>query len=87
MANQAYASIAQKCDLFTCQCHQTRGLFQRGGVEAPTFLLLPLMLKGHRINLVHADIARLGSLVLGGKGLSLVRALRDQVTLAFWRTG
>ncbi len=59
----------------------------RRGVDAPTFLLLPLMVKGRCIGLIYADKARVGSLVLGEKELSLVRALRDQVTLAFGRTG
>jgi serine/threonine protein kinase len=59
----------------------------RRGIDAPTFLLLPLMVKGRAIGLIYADKARTGSLVLGDKELTLVRALRDQVTLAFGRTG
>ena len=59
----------------------------RRRVDAPTFLLLPLMVKGRAIGLIYADKARVGSLVLGQKELALVRALRDQVTLAFGRTG
>ena len=59
----------------------------RRRVDAPTFLLLPLMVKGRCIGLIYADKARVGSLVLGDKELALVRALRDQVTLAFGRTG
>ncbi len=58
----------------------------RRRVDAPTFLLLPLMVKGRCIGLIYADKARVGSLVLGEKELALVRALRDQVTLAFGRT-
>jgi hypothetical protein len=58
----------------------------RRRIDAPTFLLLPLMLKGRAIGLIYADKARVGSLVLGAEELSLVRALRDQVTLAFGRT-
>jgi hypothetical protein len=59
----------------------------RRRIDAPTFLLLPLMVKGRAIGLIYADKARVGSLVLGEKELTLVRALRDQVTLAFGRTG
>ncbi len=59
----------------------------RRRVDAPTFLLLPLIVKGCAIGLIYADKARVGSLVLGEKELGLVRALRDQVTLAFGRTG
>jgi serine/threonine protein kinase len=58
----------------------------RRRIDAPTFLLLPLMVKGRAIGLIYADKARTGSLVLGDKELTLVRALRDQVTLAFGRT-
>ncbi len=58
----------------------------RRRIDAPTFLLLPLMVKGRCIGLIYADKARVGSLVLGEKELTLVRALRDQVTLAFGRT-
>jgi serine/threonine protein kinase len=59
----------------------------RRRIDAPTFLLLPLMVKGSAIGLIYADKARVGSLVLGEKELTLVRSLRDQVTLAFGRTG
>jgi hypothetical protein len=58
----------------------------RRRIDAPTFLLLPLVLKGRAIGLIYADKARVGSLVLGEEELALVRALRDQVTLAFGRT-
>jgi len=58
----------------------------RRRVDAPTFLLLPLMVKGAPIGLIYADKARVGSIVLGEKELALIRALRDQVTLAFGRT-
>ena len=54
-------------------------------VDAPTFLLLPLMVKGTAIGLIYADKARVGSIVLEEKELGLIRALRDQVTLAFGR--
>jgi serine/threonine protein kinase len=57
----------------------------RRRVDAPTFLLLPLMVKGVPIGLIYADKARIGSIVLGEQELALVRALRDQVTLAFGR--
>jgi HD-like signal output (HDOD) protein len=59
----------------------------RRRVDAPTFLLLPLMVNGRAIGLIYADKARVGSLALGEKELALVRALRDQVTLAFGRNG
>ena len=55
----------------------------RQQVNAPTFLLLPLMLKGQAIGLIYADKAVAGSIVLGEGELGLLRALRDQAALAF----
>jgi serine/threonine protein kinase len=55
----------------------------RQKVNAPTFLLLPLMLKGQPIGLIYADKAEAGSIVVGEAELSLLRALRDQATAAF----
>ncbi len=55
----------------------------RQHVNAPTFLLLPLMLKGAPAGLIYADKARAGDIVLGEKDLALLRALRDQLALAF----
>lgn len=55
----------------------------RQRVNAPTFLLLPLMLKGQPIGLIYADKAEAGAIVLGEGELALLRALRDQAVLAF----
>ncbi|MDP1935895.1 MAG: HDOD domain-containing protein [Hylemonella sp.] len=55
----------------------------RQNINAPTFLLLPLMLKGQPIGLIYADKAVAGSIVLGEGELGLLRALRDQAALAF----
>ncbi|MBC7942359.1 MAG: serine/threonine protein kinase, partial [Chitinophagaceae bacterium] len=57
----------------------------RRSVNAPTFLLLPLMLKGAPFGLIYADKAAAGSIVLGETELSLLRALRDQAVAAFDR--
>jgi HD-like signal output (HDOD) protein len=58
----------------------------RRHVDAPTFLLLPLMVNGRAMGLIYGDRSRAGSLVLREQELTLVRALRDQVTLAFGRS-
>ena len=58
----------------------------RQQVNAPTFLLLPLQLKGAPIGLIYADKAQAGSIVLGEKELLLLRALRDEAAQAFGRT-
>ncbi|KPF52676.1 serine/threonine protein kinase [beta proteobacterium AAP51] len=55
----------------------------RQKVNAPTFLLMPLMLKGQPIGLIYADKAQAGSIVIGEAELGLLRALRDQATAAF----
>jgi len=55
----------------------------RQKVNAPTFLLMPLMLKGQAIGLIYADKATPGSIVIGEAELGLLRALRDQATAAF----
>jgi HD-like signal output (HDOD) protein len=58
----------------------------RRHVDAPTFLLLPLMVNGRAMGLIYGDRSRAGSLVLREQDLALVRGLRDQVTLAFGRS-
>jgi hypothetical protein len=58
----------------------------RGTINAPTFLLLPLMHKGAPFGLIYADKAEAGSLRLDADELALVKALRDQVVLVFGRS-
>ncbi len=57
----------------------------RESVAAGAFLLLPLMVKGAPIGLVYADTAAAHSLPLGAEELTLLRALRDQLVVAFVR--
>ena len=52
-------------------------------VAAPSFLLLPLMLKGAPFALIYADQAQPGGIVLGEKELALLRTLRNQGVMAF----
>lgn len=59
----------------------------RENVNAPTFLLLPLMLKGKPIGLIYADKNKAGEIVLGEGDLALLRALRDQAAAAFANAG
>ena len=91
---------AAKGDLFAVLCAKGADLlvadsatvfnrlppWYRQHVNAPTFLLMPLLLKGAAIGLIYADKAKAGSIVLGEKELLLLRALRDQAALAFGRT-
>jgi len=51
--------------------------------NAPTFLILPLILKGKPFGLIYADKAQKGGLVVDEKELSLLRTLRNQAVMAF----
>jgi hypothetical protein len=52
-------------------------------VRAPTFLLLPMLLKGAPFALIYADQAQAGGIVLDDKQLGLLRTLRNQAVMAF----
>ena len=52
-------------------------VWYRQAVNAPSFLLLPMLLQGQPLGLIYADVAQAGALVLGPADLSLLRALRD----------
>jgi len=62
-------------------------VWYRDKVDAPTFLLLPLLAKGAPVGLIYADKAHAGSIVLGEKELSLLRTLRNQAVMAFRQAG
>ncbi|MDR7331543.1 protein kinase domain-containing protein [Roseateles asaccharophilus] len=55
----------------------------KGELQAQSFLLLPLMLKGAPLGLIYADHADAGAVQLGEKELSLLRTLRNQAVMAF----
>ncbi len=55
----------------------------RQSVNAPAFLLLPLMMKGAPFALIYADKSEPGGIDLGEKELSLLRTLRNQAVMAF----
>ncbi len=57
----------------------------RASVNAPSFLLLPLMHKSAPFGLIYADMARAGGFQLAPEDLALIKALRDQVVLVFGR--
>lgn len=57
----------------------------RNSINAPTFLLLPLLLNGSAFGLIYADKAKAGTLKLDAQELALLKALRDQVVLVFGR--
>jgi HD-like signal output (HDOD) protein len=55
----------------------------REQVNAPVFLMLPLMMKNAPFALIYADKAKAGGIQLGEKELSLLRTLRNQAVMAF----
>jgi eukaryotic-like serine/threonine-protein kinase len=57
----------------------------RDKIAAPTFLLLPMVVKGAPVGLIYADRTEANSLVLGAAELALVKGLRDQAVLALSR--
>jgi serine/threonine protein kinase len=56
-------------------------------VKAPSFLLLPLLLKGAPFALIYADQAQAGGIQLDEKALALLRTLRNQGVMAFRQVG
>jgi hypothetical protein len=59
----------------------------RERVNAPAFLLLPLVTKNAPFALIYADKAEVGGIALDEKELSLVRTLRNQAVMAFRQVG
>jgi len=55
----------------------------RDTINAPTFLLLPLQIKGAPFGLIYADKSKRDSLELDEKELALLRTLRNQAVMAF----
>ena len=56
-------------------------------IAAPSFLLLPLMMKNAPFALIYADQAHPGGITLGEKELALLRTLRNQGVMAFRQAG
>ena len=59
----------------------------RQGIDAPSFLLLPLQIKGQAFALIYADQATPGGIVVDDKALGLLRTLRNQAVMAFRQAG
>lgn len=59
----------------------------RSGVNAPTFLLLPMQIKGRPFALIYADHVRPGAIAVDDKALGMLRTLRNQAVMAFRQAG
>jgi len=51
--------------------------------HAASFLILPLVIKGHPVGLIYADCATPGELSIDDKQLAMLRTLRNQAVMAF----
>lgn len=58
-------------------------VWYRSQINAPTFLLLPLQLKGTPFGLIYADQAGASDIALNEKELALLKTLRNQAVMAF----
>ncbi len=54
----------------------------RKGINAGTFVIFPLCIKGNPVAMIYADCDRAGEIVIPEKELSLLRTLRNQAVLA-----
>lgn len=54
----------------------------RKGINAGTFVIFPLCIKGNPVAMIYADCDRAGEIVIPEKELSLLRTLRNQALLA-----
>lgn len=55
----------------------------RQHINARSFMLLPLLLKGAPMGLIYADQMQADSIALDDKGLALLKTLRNQAVMAF----
>ncbi len=58
-------------------------VWYRQQVDAPSFLLLPMLMKQAPFALIYADQAETGTLLVGDRELALLRTLRNQAVMAF----
>ncbi|MEJ6005423.1 HDOD domain-containing protein [Paucibacter sp. AS339] len=87
-----FAAVCQKgadtliTDATVSKIAERLPVWYQGPVRAPSFLLLPMLMKGVPFALIYADKAQQGGIDLGEKELSLLRTLRNQAVMAFKQT-
>lgn len=69
-------------DASTPSVHKSLPLWYRQHLNAATFVLLPLQLKGVCIGLLYADKSEPNSIALDDKSLALLKTLRNQALMA-----
>jgi serine/threonine protein kinase len=88
-SNDLFVAVCRKgADTLVADATQVRiaaslPAWYRNSVNAPSFLLLPMLMQGQPLALIYADMARPGSIELGEKELALLRTLRNQALMAF----
>lgn len=96
-------ALSEQSDLFAAVCQKgvdtliadatAEKIAQRlpawfsGDVWAPSFLVLPLSLRGAPLGMIFADRQGPGGIDLDEKELSLLRTLRNQAVMAFKQAG
>ena len=78
---QTLAQRLQQTGAFAVE--QRLPVWSRRQVNAPSFLLLPMVMKGLPFALIHADLAQPGGLLLGERELALLRTLLNQAVMPF----
>lgn len=88
-----FATVCQRgadtliADTHQGNLHERLPAWFRTGLNAPTFLLLPLQLKGKPFALIYADHDQPGALMVDEKLLGMLRTLRNQAIMAFRQRG
>lgn len=92
-APDLFSAICTKCmdtliaDATAANVAQRLPAWYRSSVNAPTFLMLPMAMKGKTFALIYADKGRPGGIEVDEKELSLLRTLRNQAVMAFRQLG
>lgn len=74
-------------DATEARMHARLPAWYTSSINAPSFLLLPLQMKGQPFALIYADQEHANGIVVNDKVLGLLRTLRNQAVMAFRQAG
>ena len=82
-----HAALSKGVDILISDTHDAKVESRlpewfRKGVNAGTFVIFPLCIKGNAVAMIYADCDHAGEIVIPEKELSLLRTLRNQAVLA-----
>ena len=80
------AEAARALDILDARIAANLPAWYRRGINASSFLLLPLQINDKPFGLIYADKGQQGHLRLDEDALSLLRTLRNQAVMAFKRS-